>query len=68
MWGCYLSSDGNVNGSMWEGWLSTWMSNAFASRDNNINTRSTWDYVNQTFVRDVRAGYKSMPGMAGIWL
>ncbi|EKP7220371.1 phage tail protein, partial [Salmonella enterica] len=53
-----FSSDGNVNGSMWEGWLSTWMSNAFASRDNNINTRSTWDYVNQTFVRDVRAGYK----------
>ncbi|EBL9006747.1 phage tail protein, partial [Salmonella enterica] len=31
-----FSSDGNVNGSMWEGWLSTWMSNAFASRDNNI--------------------------------
>lgn len=59
-----FSSDGNVNGSMWEGWLSTWMSNAFASRDNNINTRSTWDYVNQTFVRDVRAGYKEY---AQVW-
>ncbi|EGI5659721.1 phage tail protein, partial [Salmonella enterica subsp. enterica serovar Kisarawe] len=59
-----FSSDGNVNGSMWEGWLSTWMSNAFASRDNNINTRSTWDYVNQTFVRDVRAGYKEY---ARVW-
>ncbi|EAN6152636.1 hypothetical protein RRM29_004863 [Salmonella enterica] len=35
-----FSSDGNVNGSLWGGWLNDWLNNIFASR----------------FVRDVRAG------------
>ncbi|EAW6333285.1 phage tail protein [Salmonella enterica] len=35
-----ISSDGNVNGSLWGGWLNDWLNNIFASR----------------FVRDVRAG------------
>ncbi|EJW5532060.1 hypothetical protein OCI16_001843 [Salmonella enterica] len=35
-----FSSDGNINGSVWGGWLNDWLNNIFASR----------------FVRDVRAG------------
>ncbi len=35
-----FSSDGNVNGTVWGGWLNDWLNNIFASR----------------FVRDVRAG------------
>ncbi|ECI5213586.1 phage tail protein [Salmonella enterica subsp. diarizonae] len=35
-----FSNDGNVNGTVWGGWLNDWLNNIFASR----------------FVRDVRAG------------
>ncbi|HAF6280316.1 TPA: hypothetical protein G9F26_004549, partial [Salmonella enterica] len=52
--GATVGTDGNVNGSVWGGWLNNWLNSAFASRDNNINSRATWDYVNQNFVRDIR--------------
>ncbi|ELZ6809373.1 hypothetical protein UXT74_004652 [Salmonella enterica] len=52
-----IATDGNIYGSLWGGWLNDWLNNQFAARDNNINTRATWDYVNQTFVRDIRLGY-----------
>ncbi|EKT7566072.1 hypothetical protein A8N28_000912 [Salmonella enterica] len=38
--GATVAIDGNVNGSLWGGWLNDWLNNIFASR----------------FVRDVRAG------------
>lgn len=50
-----LATDGNIYGSLWgNNWLNNWLSAAFTSRDNNINTRATWDWVNQHFVQDVR--------------
>ncbi|WP_432416161.1 gp53-like domain-containing protein [Serratia marcescens] len=39
-------NDGNINGTIWGGYLSNWLNNQFNARDNNINTRATWDYVN----------------------
>ncbi len=50
----HVSTDGNLNGSLWGGWLNSWLNTQFAARDNNINTRATWDWVNQHFVQDVR--------------
>ncbi|EIF1281334.1 hypothetical protein LFQ55_002600 [Salmonella enterica] len=52
-----IATDGNIYGSLWGGWLNDWINNQFAASNNNINTRATWDYVNQTFVRDIRLGY-----------
>lgn len=52
----HVNSDGDIRGSLWGDWLSHWLYGQFATRDNNINARATVDYVNQTFVRDVRAG------------
>ncbi|EBR1859493.1 phage tail protein [Salmonella enterica] len=56
--GATYQNNGDIYGSVWgNDWLSTSLNNQFAARDNNINTRATWDYVNQTFVRDIRLGY-----------
>ncbi|EBU9317149.1 phage tail protein [Salmonella enterica subsp. enterica serovar Amager] len=54
-----LTLNGDIFGSVWgDNWLSIWITNQLnrinnelATRDNNINTRATWDYVNQTFAR-----------------
>ncbi|EHG4045699.1 hypothetical protein J4486_004226 [Salmonella enterica] len=34
-------TDGNLYGTLWGGYLSTWLGNQFAARDNNINARAT---------------------------
>ncbi len=61
----HLTSNGDIFGSLWGNtWLSIWITNQLntrgtidwingelVTRDNNINARSTWDYVNQTFAR-----------------
>ncbi|MCA3994674.1 phage tail protein [Serratia marcescens] len=44
--GAAYQVDGNISGSIWGGYLSNWLSNQFNARDNNINTRATWDHVN----------------------
>ncbi|HGK5379321.1 TPA: hypothetical protein ACJ284_002746 [Salmonella enterica subsp. enterica serovar Birkenhead] len=49
-----FATDGNIYGTLWGGWLNNWLNGQFAARDNNINTRATWDWVNQNFVQDVR--------------
>ncbi|EKP2011562.1 hypothetical protein OFY82_004422 [Salmonella enterica] len=46
-------TDGNLYGTLWGGHLSTWLGNQFAARDNNINARATWDWVNQNFVQNI---------------
>ncbi|EMI4566523.1 hypothetical protein V6525_003586 [Salmonella enterica] len=52
-----FGNNGDVYGSAWGNkWLTAWLSNAFTSRDNNINTRATIAWVNQNFVKDVRMG------------
>ncbi|HAF6280403.1 TPA: hypothetical protein G9F26_004644 [Salmonella enterica] len=57
-----VATDGNVNGSVWGGWLNNWLNSAFASRDNNINSRATWDYINQNFITRVMRGSPVNPG------
>ncbi|EGX8698547.1 hypothetical protein JHH40_002188 [Salmonella enterica] len=61
--GAIFGNNGDVYGSVWENnWLSIWLNNQFAARDNNINARVTSDYVNQTFVRAVRLGPQAFSG------
>ncbi|EMW3785911.1 hypothetical protein AAE115_001543 [Salmonella enterica] len=37
----FFATDGNVYGTCWGGYLSTWLNNQFVARDNNINARAT---------------------------
>ncbi|EJY7488036.1 phage tail protein [Salmonella enterica subsp. enterica serovar Thompson] len=62
-----IATDGNIYGSLWGGWLNDWLNNQFAASNNNINTRATWDYVNQTFVRDIRLGYSESNQVWRAW-
>lgn len=56
-------NNGDIYGSVWgNNWLSISLNNQFVARDNNINARATWDYVNQTFVRAVRLGPQAFSG------
>ncbi|EBX7641388.1 hypothetical protein DS648_14040 [Salmonella enterica subsp. enterica serovar Saintpaul] len=49
-----FGGNGDVYGAAWGNiWLTTWLSSAFASRDNNINVRATIDWVNQNFVQNI---------------
>ncbi|HHR4860478.1 TPA: phage tail protein, partial [Salmonella enterica] len=50
----HVHADGNVYGTAWGGWLSAWLNSQFSARDNNIDTRATWGWVNQWFVQDIR--------------
>lgn len=57
-----LSTDGNIYGPIWGGWLSNWINSALNSRDQQIALRATYDWANQAFAsRDsqinVRATY-----------
>nr|SAY44563.1 Phage T4 tail fiber [Serratia marcescens] len=67
--GAVYQTDGNINGTAWGGYLSNWLNSQLKSRDDNINNRVDWgafnrevgarattDYVNGTFVRDIRLG------------
>ncbi|EKC5824255.1 tail fiber protein [Salmonella enterica] len=54
--GATFTYDGNINGTLWGGWLNSWINSAFTARDNNINIRSTWDWVSQNFVNDIFLG------------
>ncbi|EIG9284144.1 hypothetical protein LGE99_001893 [Salmonella enterica] len=61
--GATHQNNGDIYGSVWgNNWLSIWLNNQFAARDNNINARVTSDYVNQTFVRAVRLGPQAFSG------
>ncbi|KWH56292.1 hypothetical protein [Burkholderia cepacia] len=44
--GATFAQDGNVNGTIWGGWLRDWLNGQFSARDNNINTRATWAAAN----------------------
>ncbi|EBS6880129.1 hypothetical protein CB018_15620 [Salmonella enterica] len=55
-----LAADGNIYGTLWGGWLNNWLNNQFVARDNNINTRATWDWVNQNFVSDITLGQEGV--------
>ncbi|EBW8394636.1 phage tail protein [Salmonella enterica subsp. enterica serovar Florida] len=51
-----MFTDGNINGSLWGGWLNNWLGNQFGIRDNNINARATVDWVRQNFLSGFRLG------------
>lgn len=66
--GAVLNANGDTYGSVWGNqYISAWLSNNFASRDNNINTRATWDWVNQNFITNVRYSAERQVGAAGVW-
>lgn len=52
----HVFTDGNINGSLWGGWLNNWLGNEFGIRDNNINARATIDWVRQNFLSGFRLG------------
>ncbi|EJD1073016.1 hypothetical protein M1J64_001216 [Salmonella enterica] len=62
-----IATDGNIYGSLWGGWLNDWINNQFAARDNNINTRATWDWVNQNFITNVRFSAERQVGASGVY-
>ncbi len=62
-----FQTDGNVRGSVWGGYLSNWLNNQFSARDNNINSRATWDHVNQNFVQNMRLTAERQVGAGGVW-
>ncbi|HFG7807570.1 TPA: tail fiber protein [Salmonella enterica subsp. enterica serovar Java] len=49
------ASDGNIYGSCWGGWLNDYIRRNTPSMP-SLSPYATWDYVNQTFVRDIRMG------------
>ncbi|MBL0877906.1 tail fiber protein [Serratia ureilytica] len=55
-------NDGNIKGDAWGGYISTWINNQINGRvdwgtfNREVGARATTDYVNSTFVRDVRLG------------
>lgn len=54
-----LATDGNIYGTRWNAngaWLWDVIAEQLAARDNNINTRATWDWVSQNFVNDIFLG------------
>lgn len=52
----HVFTDGNINGSLWGGWINHWLGNEFGIRDNNINARATIDWVRQNFLSGFRLG------------
>ncbi|MFS7190682.1 phage tail protein [Serratia proteamaculans] len=48
--------DGNIQGEAWKGFLSDWLNTNFNNINTNIDARATWDYVNGTFVKQLRLG------------
>ncbi|EIC8701266.1 hypothetical protein LVM31_004630 [Salmonella enterica] len=63
----FFSTDGNAYGACWGGYLSNWANSQFAARDNNINARATWDWVNQNFISNVRYSAETQVGANGVW-
>ncbi|ECF6066398.1 hypothetical protein FNO09_17600 [Salmonella enterica subsp. diarizonae] len=54
-----MAVDGNIWGTRWKtggAWLWDTITEQLVARDNNINIRATWDWVNQNFVNDITLG------------
>ncbi|EAA4186791.1 hypothetical protein DPA09_14570 [Salmonella enterica subsp. enterica] len=54
-----VATDGNIYGTRWNAngaWLWDTIAEQLTARDNNINTRATWDWVSQNFVNDITLG------------
>ncbi|CAM4083279.1 phage tail protein [Pluralibacter gergoviae] len=62
----YMTTDGNIWGTRWNPsgqWLWDAIQVNLTARDNDINNRATWDYVNGTFSKVSTAGM----GWPGWW-
>lgn len=65
-------TDGNINGAAWNGYLSNWLNDNINGRvdwgtfNREVGSRATVDYVNGTFMRDMRLGGEAQTG-AGRW-
>ncbi|EBR4568061.1 hypothetical protein LCC41_000132 [Salmonella enterica] len=57
----FSAGDGNIAGSLWGGWLSTWLNNQFAARDSAIDARATIDWVGRYFATK-SSGYLANTG------
>ena len=57
--------DGNIEGVRWSGLLSDWLTTQLVARDNNINLRAPYEWVNQNFVNRVQRGAQSSMTMDG---
>lgn len=61
-------NDGNINGSAWGGYLSNWLNDHINGRvdwgafNREVGNRATIDYVNGTFMRDLRLGGEAQTG------
>ncbi|ENC9016811.1 hypothetical protein ABLC08_002507 [Salmonella enterica] len=58
-----VATDGNIYGTRWKAggaWLWDSIAEQLTVRDNNINIRSTWDWVNQNFVSDITLGQEGV--------
>ncbi|EDI1751366.1 hypothetical protein GD488_17625 [Salmonella enterica] len=65
-----LANDGNIWGTRWNAsgqWIWDAIMRQFAARDNSINTRATWDWVNQNSITDVRYSAETQVGANGVW-
>ncbi|EBE0309627.1 hypothetical protein L2X91_002269 [Salmonella enterica] len=69
-----ITTDGNIYGSLWGGWLNDWINNQFAARDNNINARAprnTASLATNGWFRDASTGlivqWGTHPGGAGTY-
>lgn len=65
--GATFHPDANIEGTLWGGYLSNWLNRELTARDNNINTRATWDYVNQNCIQNVRYTAETQHGATGIY-
>lgn len=50
-----FGTNADCYGTMWGGWLSTWLNSQFGVRDNNINARATYDWVTNGFLPRVQS-------------
>ncbi|NHM10720.1 phage tail protein [Citrobacter youngae] len=57
--------DGNIEGARWGGLLSDWLTAQLVARDNNINLRAPYEWVNQNFVNRAQRGAQASMTMDG---
>ncbi|CAI2439227.1 Tail fiber protein [Serratia proteamaculans] len=66
-------TDGNINGTAWNGYLSNWINGQINGRvdwgtyNRDVGARATIDWVNQNFIQNVRYSAEAQHGATGIY-
>ncbi|WP_419246203.1 phage tail protein [Serratia sp. NFX21] len=66
-------TDGNINGTAWNGYLSNWLNDNINGRvdwgtfNREVGARATVDWVNQNFIQNVRYSAETQHGATGIY-